>query len=215
MRGKPRSSLSFPCRAACRGLPNGACVFASSAGAEAFVFWSPRQCAHVLPVAAVSSAAAEGMDLRALSCRAVVLVEGAGGDQHVLLQQEGHHLQLALTEGSLLQPARLLTDAVFPVALTTQRLNALACLNHLHVKGKLSARYFPVEPRHRRMCFALRALDGALAGATHRDIAAALFGHARVQADWNDPGDHLRDRIRRAIRRGHSLMNGGYRRLLV
>ncbi|MGT2466519.1 DNA -binding domain-containing protein [Mesorhizobium atlanticum] len=46
-------------------------------------------------------------------------------------------------------------------------------------------------------------------------IATALFGHARVQADWNDPGDHLRDRIRRAVRRGQQLMNGEYRRLLV
>ncbi|UCI32002.1 DUF2285 domain-containing protein [Mesorhizobium sp. B4-1-4] len=155
------------------------------------------------------------MDLGALSCHAVVLVEREGGDQHILLQQEGYQLQLALTEGSLLEPARLVTEAVFPTEWTRQRLNALACLNHLHAKGKLAAKYFPVEPRNRRMSFALRALDGALAGAPHRDIAMALFGHARVQADWNDPGDHLRDRIRRAIGRGHWLMNGGYRGLLV
>ncbi|WP_245463681.1 MULTISPECIES: DUF2285 domain-containing protein [unclassified Mesorhizobium] len=37
------------------------------------------------------------------------------------------------------------------------------------------------------------------------------MGEPRVQADWNDPRDHLRDRVRRAIRRGHKLMNGGYR----
>ncbi|TGT71825.1 MULTISPECIES: DUF2285 domain-containing protein [unclassified Mesorhizobium] len=142
-------------------------------------------------------------------------MDTAQGDQHVLLQEEGHHLQLALTQGSLLEPARLVTDALFPSEWTSQRINALACLNHLHARGKLSAKYFPIEPRHQRLRFALRALDGALAGAAHRDIATALFGHARVQADWNDPGDHLRDRIRRAIRRGQQLMNGEYRRLLV
>lgn len=142
-------------------------------------------------------------------------MDTAQSDQHVLLQQEGNHLQLALTQGSLLEPAQLVTNALFPTEWTSQRINALACLNHLHARGKLSARYFPIEPRHQRLRFALRALDGTLAGAGHRDIATALFGHARVQADWNDPGDHLRDRIRRAIRRGQQLMNGEYRRLLV
>src|SRR5262249_21203893 len=156
----------------------------------------------VLPVAAISCAADDAIDLGALSCRTVVLMDGAEGE-HVLLQQEGHHLQLALTQGSVLEPARLVTNALFPAEWTSQRINALACLNHLHARGPLSSRYFPVEPRHRRLRFALRALDGALAGATHRDIATALFGHARAKADWNDPGDHLRDRIRRAIRRGH------------
>ncbi|ESY91657.1 DUF2285 domain-containing protein [Mesorhizobium sp. LNHC209A00] len=57
----------------------------------------------------------------------------------------------------------------------------------------------------------LQALDGSLAGASHREIAEALIGKLRVQDDWKDPRDHLRDRIRRAIRRGHALMNGGYR----
>lgn len=166
-------------------------------------------------MAAISSAAADVIDLGALSCRTVVLVDEAEGNQHVLFHQEGHHLQLALTQGSLLEPARLVTNAVFPAQWMSQRINALVCLNHLHARGKLSARYFPVEPRHQRLHFALRALDGALAGAAHRDIATALFGRARVQADWNDPGDHLRDRIRRAIRRGQQLMNGEYRRLLV
>ncbi|MER9756239.1 DUF2285 domain-containing protein [Mesorhizobium sp. M0166] len=36
-----------------------------------------------------------------------------------------------------------------------------------------------------------------------------LVGQARVQADWADLRN-LRDRIRRAIRRGRALMNGGY-----
>ncbi|MES0220022.1 DUF2285 domain-containing protein [Mesorhizobium sp. C280B] len=30
-----------------------------------------------------------------------------------------------------------------------------------------------------------------------------------------DPGDHLRDSVRRAVRRGRSLMNGGYKRFLL
>ncbi|WP_287308680.1 DUF2285 domain-containing protein [Mesorhizobium sp.] len=55
------------------------------------------------------------------------------------------------------------------------------------------------------MTFVLRALDGSLAGASHREIAEALIGEGRVQADRKDPGDHLRDRIRCAV----ALMNAG------
>ncbi|WP_245425718.1 DUF2285 domain-containing protein [Mesorhizobium sp. WSM3862] len=65
------------------------------------------------------------------------------------------------------------------------------------------------------MTFVLRALDESLAGASHREIAEALMGEGRVHSDWNDPRDHLRDRIRRAVSRGRALMDGGYRDFLV
>ncbi|WP_287115684.1 DUF2285 domain-containing protein [Mesorhizobium sp.] len=63
--------------------------------------------------------------------------------------------------------------------------------------------------------FVLQALDGSLAAAPHREIAEALIGGCRAMADWKDPRDHLRDRIRRAVHRGHALMNGGYRDFLA
>ncbi|MDZ5698674.1 DNA -binding domain-containing protein [Chelativorans sp. M5D2P16] len=91
----------------------------------------------------------------------------------------------------------------------------LECLNALHATEQLPDRLFPPEARGNRLRFVLQALDGSLAGASHREIATALLGKQRVQADWTDPGDHLRDRIRRAIRRGHMLMNRGYRDFLV
>ncbi|WP_288142816.1 DUF2285 domain-containing protein [Mesorhizobium sp.] len=60
------------------------------------------------------------------------------------------------------------------------------------------------------MTFVLRALDGSLAGASHREIAEALIGEGRVR-----PTGRMRDRIRRAVSRGRTLMNGGYRDFLV
>jgi len=59
----------------------------------------------------------------------------------------------------------------------------------------------------------LQALDGTLAGATQRGIAEVLFGISTVTERWYDDSD-LRAQIRRLIRRGQTLMNGGYRRLL-
>jgi hypothetical protein len=61
---------------------------------------------------------------------------------------------------------------------------------------------------------ALRALDGRLDGATHREIAAALFGaNAVPERDWIS--HELRDRTARLVRLGIAMMNGGYRRLLL
>ena len=58
----------------------------------------------------------------------------------------------------------------------------------------------------------LLALDGALAGKTHRRIAIDLYGAAEVDANWYEDGS-LRSRVRRRIDRSRRLMNGGYRDL--
>jgi hypothetical protein len=70
------------------------------------------------------------------------------------------------------------------------------------------------DARRRRLILALRALDGRLDGATHREIAAALFGGDAVpERDWIS--HELRDRTARLVRLGVAMMNGGYRRLLL
>jgi len=58
----------------------------------------------------------------------------------------------------------------------------------------------------------LQALDAALAGASLRETAEGLFGAEAVAAGWYADGG-LRSRVRRLVRRGQSLMRGGYRRL--
>ena len=74
-------------------------------------------------------------------------------------------------------------------------------------------RRFPRRGRN-RLILALRALDGRLDGATHREIAAALFGADAVpERDWIS--HELRDRTARLVRLGVAMMNGGYRRLLL
>ncbi len=58
----------------------------------------------------------------------------------------------------------------------------------------------------------LQALDATLAGASMRETAAGLFGIDAVTASWYADGG-LRSRVRRLVRRGQSLMHGGYRHL--
>ena len=60
----------------------------------------------------------------------------------------------------------------------------------------------------------LQALDGRLCGASHRQIAEIVWGDEIVAKDWHADGD-LRARVRRIVRRGQALANGGYRDLLL
>ncbi len=60
----------------------------------------------------------------------------------------------------------------------------------------------------------VQAFDGQMAGASHRDIAAVLYGGDMVKVDWRGRSDYLRCRVQRSLRLGHMLAHGGYRRLL-
>lgn len=56
---------------------------------------------------------------------------------------------------------------------------------------------------------ALQALDASQAGASHRDIAQALFGLEAVVLRWHEDGE-LRAQVRHLLRRAVAYMTGGY-----
>ena len=59
----------------------------------------------------------------------------------------------------------------------------------------------------------LQALDGAAAGASHREIAVAIHGDRWVSRRWTPDGE-LRAGIRYFLKRGARLVAGDYRRLI-
>ena len=61
---------------------------------------------------------------------------------------------------------------------------------------------------------ALIALDGRSIGANYRETAAVIFGHERAQAAWSSTSTALKERMRRALKKGEQLRDGVYRRLL-
>jgi hypothetical protein len=90
----------------------------------------------------------------------------------------------------------------------------------LHLWRKATGRRTELEvgrlspERRKRLILALQALDARLLGASHRQVANALFDAGHISGrDWIT--HDLRDRTGRLIRLGASLMNGGYRRLLL
>ncbi|WP_260855123.1 DUF2285 domain-containing protein [Mesorhizobium amorphae] len=155
----------------------------------------------------------EIFDISGVTCSVCILITG-DGLQHLLFSDGCRAFQLAVSGAGLIEPAGLTMDVLWPPGRVRQRVDALACLNALRSTGQLLPRFSPAEPRSIRLCSVLRALDGSIAGASHREIGIALSGRARIDHDWTDPGDHLRDMVRRAIRRGRALMNGGYRQFL-
>jgi hypothetical protein len=184
--------------------------------ASAAVWWDPRACPHVLPLVACRCRAgdvARAFRLSDIPCRTRLLL-GSDGQQHLLFRDAERALQLTVSGASLLEPVHLLTEALVGPHVRPARLAALQAFNQVCQHGRIPSSRLPDASHRRRSRLVLQALDGWLAGATQRQIATALFGAARVDADWGDPRGHLRDRVRRAIRRGRALMEGGYRSLL-
>lgn len=98
--------------------------------------------------------------------------------------------------------------AALPVVLTLRRLLALART------GQWPAHLFPPETRAGRWIMMLRVSDALAAGASHREIAVALFGATNVGARWRSSAPSYRLRIQRLAAGAHSMAAGDWRRLL-
>ena len=135
------------------------------------------------------------------------------GTVHIVYGTGDRSLQLCLRWIAGCGSAGLVAELPMDLRGTGPWLKALSRFARLQATGRID-RAFPPDPRGPRLTLILRALDGSLAGKSQREIAEMLVGPERAEADWRHPGQHLRDRVRRAVRRGRALMNGGYRVLL-
>lgn len=149
------------------------------------------------------------LDLDAFHCRTVVLAT-PDRVQYVLFANAGRRFQMVVHGEHLTENVSLFVDAIVAPPLVERRLLLLRRLSDLVAVGDLSQRFYPPDPRSRRLAVVLQVLDGSLTSASHREIAIALFGRQRVEVDWHDPGNYIRDKVRRALRRGRYLMNHGY-----
>jgi len=129
-----------------------------------------------------------------------------------LIQRRGTVFRLHILEapGEHIPCVVLPLDEFFEV-------RAAAAIRLWHgLNGRSPGRNPAVLPaaRRERLILALRALDGRLDKASYRDIAEALFGSSRMpDRGWKT--HDIRDRTVRLARLGFSLMQGGYRRLLL
>ena len=170
--------------------------------------WTAAALPSVVAVAPLpGDLAAPGVQIAAHFGR--VLAE-AGPEHLVELGDNLHRVHLVDDPGEETACVLLPLDRLFEVRAAAARrlLRGLA--------GRAPGREPAPLPASRRdrLVLALRALDARLDSASYREIATALFGAERVpKRGWKT--HDLRDRVVRLTRVGLTMMQGGYRRLLL
>ena len=182
---------------------------------RAAVFWRPDACSAVLPVTAIPlTEAAKALDPSRLKCSTTIIPAANCDRADVLFQQQGRILQIAITGARGLMGVQLLVPLVPMPRHSAGRVLALRRFANLVTSSALQANLYPPERRATRLTKVLQALDLWRAQRSYRDIGVHLFGEARIDREWNDPRDHLRDQVRRAVYYGRTLMEAGYRKFL-
>ncbi len=135
--------------------------------------------------------------------------------EHALLSDGWHHIRFDVEQGRLAgEQAVLLHYRLQNVASAEARLLPLRRFLHLYRHHRFGRSLYPPDPRIDRWIEMLRAHDALLAGASQREIAAALYGADRIARDWGEASDSLRSRIRRLVRDAHAMARGGYLTLI-
>lgn len=184
--------------------------------ASASVIWNPITTTRVLNVISLPPKLSFGgqvLDLEFIAAEKTLFVS-LDGTQQLLLRDGIRSLQLNISGARITEPSILFVDTAISEEHPEIQLRLLECFRMLRAGGSLPSECFPPHPYAKRAAAVLMALDGHLAGASHREIAVAMFGEERVDRDWSDPREHLRDAVRHTIARGLVLMEGGYRMFL-
>lgn len=147
----------------------------------------------------------------------LTVVTGADGREHAVLSDGYRRIRIDIDDGSLVAgaPVVLRYSLIGEVGRATDtRLMPLRRLAGFLRTGRFIPALFPAERRVERLIEVLRVADALDAGASQRDIAAALYGSDRISSDWRTASDSLRSRVRRLVREARRMAAGAYRGLL-
>lgn len=138
--------------------------------------------------------------------------------QHRLVSTDGLHLAWVEGDQALILGPMYLDQpiaAVSPVNGSIARRFAAAERLWRKAQGLTPTRSKgPSQHRRSNLTLALRALHSRLAGARHREVAAALFGTDAVPTGPAWKSSDARSRVVRLANTGRRLSEGGYRVLL-
>jgi hypothetical protein len=158
-----------------------------------------------------SCASEADFDLRRFSGRVALLID-ADGRQQVVVRSLPQVLLLTLTGACALDCALRITflnHGLDGSARASQAFKELAAC----ISSRAPRRPPTWTPRSLSKRNTLIAIDGDAAGATYREIARVIFSARYTDAAWRK-NQSLKDGVRHALQRGHTMMDGGYRRLL-
>lgn len=176
----------------------------------ATIFWNPDVCPKVLRLLALPVRKGTKPFLLTENTLPTSLFISDDDTQHVLVRDGARTLQLCVNGETLLNPVTLVFDTDTKSSRLSWQGQMLSCFQSYRAGYGLLEHYYPSDPHAKRLTFVLRAIDGWLAGLPQREIALELYGRERVERDWRDPKENLRDQVRHAIARGRALVDRGY-----
>lgn len=218
MRGQARRRAATPRRKSSRS--SGGFTFAEHpdrAAPEARIIWHADLDPGTLRVIAVPSDPANPDSIRTDRLAPwLALATDSHGREHAVLSDGWHRIRIDVDEGSIArEEAVLLHYRLLGVTSAEPKILPLRRFLELCRRGRFARSLFPRDPRIERWLTVLRVHDALAAGASQREIGAALFGEERIVLDWSDSSDSLRSRVRRLVRDARTMACGGYRHLLT
>ena len=208
-------SLTAPCRP----LLHGGSTFAENparVAPDARILWHAALDPGTLEIS-VQPASPDDPDCLVIEHIApwLTCVEGSNGSEHAVLSDGWRHIRIDVSGGRLSgQKAVHLHYRLHGMTSARSRMLPLRRFLGLCQHRRFGLSLFPRDPQTHRWLEMLRVHDAVQDGASHREIASALFGESRVDTDWNGRSDSLRSRVRRLVRDARAMAAGGYRSLL-
>lgn len=129
------------------------------------------------------------------------------GGEHALIPLADIELRLDVITGTLRAGPVALAIRVARFDQLEFRMHMVRQLVAL-LTGTPSPRPF-ADPRLARLVAALRADDGVIAGASLRQVAAALLGESRIAGEWPGEGEYIKSYIRRLATLGGRMRKAG------
>lgn len=146
----------------------------------------------------------------------LTLVTSPDGVEYAVLSDGRHHVRLDIADGSLAAGNPVIFHyQLHGVASAEPGLLTIRRLIDLVRHKRFATHLFPPDPRIDRWLLVLRVHDALTAGASHRDIAIALYGAERVGSGWQGGAESLRLRVRRLARDARALAGGDWRALMA
>lgn len=142
------------------------------------------------------------------------LVRGDGGSEHLALSDGWRRIRIDVVEGTLAGGHVRLHYLLSGFAGLEPRLLAARRLRALWERRRFVRALFPSMAGLPRRLEALRVADALADGASYREIACALFGEARVRAEWRAGSEFMLSRVRRRVAEAQRMTAGGWRDLL-
>lgn len=134
--------------------------------------------------------------------------------EHVVLSDGLRRIRIDVQNGNLSHGPVVLMYLIEGSRSASCKVMPLKRAIEVTVRRRFPANLFPPQPRAQRALALLRVHDAVADGATHREIAEALFGQDQAKLAWNGVSDSMRSQVRRMVSAAKVLSAGAYQRML-